>query len=128
MQRLIFPSRSLGRTINLDNEGDYIEYNEDESELPGLQTIQSPIRCIAPHHTPKYHVGKRIGPQRRNEDDDEPCGVVVKAGWVVDADGTEDVGEDLPEGRHYDDPAVCGAVVNSLDEVDDGRDGEEDHE
>lgn len=86
------------------------------------------LRQKTPHHPRDNHIHKRIDPQRRNQNHDEPHRVQADALLVVDGVLAQGVRDGLPERCDDHDLAVGFAVDDGLSEMRDGEEVEEDGE
>ena len=77
---------------DLDDEGDYVQPHEELADAPGGDVEDFGRGHVVVYHPAEDHVHEGVGPERGDQDQDEPAGVGAETGWVKDAEDSDDVG------------------------------------
>ena len=118
-------ARSGRGAAGLDQKGEDVEQDEVEAKAPGFDFEESGGRMVVVDHAAEDHVDEGVGPERGDEDEDEPGRVGGVRGRGSDGGDAEGVGEGLPKCGHADYPAVGFAVEDGLSNVGQGDEAEE---
>ena len=105
-----------------------VQEHKQQCQPPRLDPEHLLLGQEEPDHAAEHHVDERVDPERGQQDEKLRRHINREGLLMLDADAPEDEADRLPEASPYDHPTERFSVPNSLPDMQDGGNKEQDAE